>query len=175
MTPQNNNKRKLIAGIVLSAAALVGIITREGFTEKAVIPIPGDRPTIGYGSTFNNMGLPVKMGDTITRTAALELAKNSIENTYSAGIKKCASDLLLTQYEFDFLVDTAYNIGVKAVCKSSMITKFRQGDSLGACSMILQYKYVNGKDCTIKANKCGGIPKDRLRAFHMCRGDLADD
>ena len=40
-----------IAGLVLSAAGFVGILTREGYTENTVIPTKGDVPTNGFGTT----------------------------------------------------------------------------------------------------------------------------
>ena len=42
-------KRSHVAGLALSASALVGLIAREGYTDKAVIPVKGDRPTVGFG------------------------------------------------------------------------------------------------------------------------------
>lgn len=163
-----NQKRKAIAGLFISAAAVVGVMNREGFTDHAVIPIPGDVPTYGYGSTVKADGSKVKINDTISRSVARTLLNTTIDKTYSDGIKTCAGDLELYQHEFDFLVDSAYNLGVKRICTSSIISKFRSGDYAGGCAVILQYKYAAGKDCTKPQNKCGGIPKDRERAYKLC-------
>ena len=43
--------RRTVAGLSLSAAALVGILLHEGYTDRAVIPVNGDVPTIGFGAT----------------------------------------------------------------------------------------------------------------------------
>ena len=43
--------RRTVAGMTLSAAALVGILLHEGYTDRAVIPVKGDVPTIGFGTT----------------------------------------------------------------------------------------------------------------------------
>ena len=59
------------AGLSLSAAALVGLLAHEGFTGHAVIPVQGDRPTVGFGSTFREDGRPVQLGDTITPQKAV--------------------------------------------------------------------------------------------------------
>ena len=40
-----------LAALSLSAAGLVGIALHEGYSDKAIIPVPGDKPTIGFGST----------------------------------------------------------------------------------------------------------------------------
>ena len=52
-------KKRLAVGVLsLSATGLIGIASYEGFSEKAYIPIKGDVPTIGFGSTEGG-----KMGD----------------------------------------------------------------------------------------------------------------
>ena len=43
---------------MVSAALLIGVLQHEGYTDHAVIPVPGDVPTIGAGRTEG-----VKMGD----------------------------------------------------------------------------------------------------------------
>ena len=52
-----------LAALTLSAATLVGIAVHEGYRDTAYIPVPGDVPTIGFGTTGG-----VKMGDTIETT-----------------------------------------------------------------------------------------------------------
>ncbi len=42
-------QRRTVAALTLSAAALVGIVLHEGYTDRAVIPVKGDVPTIGFG------------------------------------------------------------------------------------------------------------------------------
>lgn len=166
------NIRKAAATLAISAVAFAGILTREGFEPAAMIPVPEDRPTYGYGSTFRPDGSPVKMGDTITRTAARELAQRDVKSKYEAGIKACAGGIVMYQHEYDSLVDLAYNMGTATVCKSGIVRKFRAGDYAGGCGVIKQYKFVQGRDCTLPQNKhfCGGIPKDRERVFKMCMG-----
>ena len=45
--PPSPAMRRTVAGLTLSAAALVGIVLHEGYTDRAVIPVKGDVPTIG--------------------------------------------------------------------------------------------------------------------------------
>ncbi len=165
--------RKAAAALAISAMAFSGILTREGFEASAMIPVPEDRPTYGYGSTFRPDGSAVQMGDTITRAAARELAQRDIKSKYEAGIKKCAGDIAMYQHEYDALVDLAYNLGPARVCGSSIIKKFRSGDYADGCAVIPTFKYVQGRDCTLPQNKhfCGGIPKDRARVYKICMGE----
>ena len=44
-------KRMVVGGLSLTAAGLISIATWEGFKGEAYIPVPGDVPTIGFGST----------------------------------------------------------------------------------------------------------------------------
>lgn len=43
--------RSLVAALALSAAGLIAIVDREGYTDAAVVPTRNDRPTYGFGST----------------------------------------------------------------------------------------------------------------------------
>lgn len=162
--------RKSVALLSVSAACILGIYAREGFAPVAEPPLPGDVPTYGYGSTMHADGTPVKNGERITEPEARKLAEWQVRNVYDAGVKKCTSGLKLLPREWDFLVDSAHNLGVSKVCKSGMVREFRAGRYPEGCAYIKQYKYFQGKDCTIKANKCSGIPIDRERAYRMCMG-----
>ena len=63
--------RQIVAVMSLSAAGLIGLVVRESYTDKATVPTQGDRPTVGFGSTFHEDGTPVQMGDTTTPVRAL--------------------------------------------------------------------------------------------------------
>ena len=76
--------RIAVAALSLSAAAFVGILTREGYTDRAVIPVPGDVPTYGFGTTEG-----VRMGDTTTPVEAVQRALNDASK-YEGALKRCA-------------------------------------------------------------------------------------
>lgn len=61
-----------------------------------------------------------------------------------------------------------YNVGSLTFAKSSVSRKALAGDLPGACRAIGLYQFSNGKDCRIKANRCGGIPKRRAAEVSMC-------
>jgi lysozyme len=46
-------ERKALAGLALSASALVSILLHEGYSDKAYTPVKGDRLTIGFGSAID--------------------------------------------------------------------------------------------------------------------------
>lgn len=165
------NPRVIAAALTVSTSGLSFLANHEGFTTKAVIPIPGDRPTYGYGSTFKADGTPVKMGDRISEPEARKLLHSTLKNQYEAGIHKCAGDIPMHQYEFDALVDAAYNLGVSTVCKSGMVRHFRAGEYEKGCQFFLKYKYAAGKDCSLPESKCMGVWKRRLAQVELCKGE----
>lgn len=158
----SNKVRTGIAALALSAAGLLGIISSEGFTERAVIPVPGDVPTYGHGSTRKADGSPVRMGDTITRQQAAELV-NKDASQFAAAIKRCVT-VPLTQGEFDAYVSLTYNIGAGAFCKSTLVKRLNAGDYAGACAEIKRWDKMGGKVLR-------GLTARRQREYRMCVGE----
>lgn len=151
--------RRLIATISLSAAALVGIVASEGYTDRAVIPVPGDVPTIGFGTTEG-----VKMGDTTTPPKALARALQDV-GRYEGALKTCVK-VPLHQYEYDAYVSLAYNIGSRAFCGSTLARKLNEGDYPGACLEILRWDRFKGQ-------RLRGLTTRREREYRQCIGEAA--
>jgi len=157
-------KRNAIAALSLSAAALVGLLAHEGYSDRAIIPVAGDRPTVGFGSTLRDDGSPVRMGDKITPPKAVARSYAHIARD-EAGIKACVT-APLTQGEYDTMVDFAYQYGVPTLCTSSIVREANAGNYRAACDAYLFYKRVAGRDCSIRANGCYGVwtrSQDRRR------------
>ena len=145
-----------VAALALSAAGLIGIIGYEGYSERAYIPVPGDVPTIGFGTTEN-----VIMGQTITPTTALRRAVSDISKKESA-IKRCVK-VPLFQHEYDAYTSLAYNIGEGAFCKSTLVAKLNLGDYSGACAEISRWNKVKGRVVT-------GLTNRRAEERKTCEG-----
>lgn len=161
------NARRAIAGIVLSAAALVGIFTREGYTEGTIIPTKGDVPTNGFGSTVKEDGSPVRIGERTNPVAAAQRALTHIQRDEGA-IRKCVT-APLHQAEYDLYVDLAYNIGAQAFCGSTIVRRLNAEDYAGACEAILMWRFAAGFDCATPGNRrCAGLWADRQRSHKKC-------
>ena len=79
-----------IAALAFSALALVSLVSEESYTDSAIVPTKGDRPTVGFGSTFRDDGTPVQMGDKIKPPAALQRTLAHVQKDES-GIKRCVN------------------------------------------------------------------------------------
>jgi len=148
--------RKAIATLVLSAAALVGLVTSEGYSDTAIIPIKDDVPTLGFGSTEG-----VKLGDRTTPVKALARALQDIQK-FEGAVKKCVV-VPLHQYEYDTYIDLAYNIGTGAFCRSTLVKKLNTTDYAGACQEILRWDRAKGI-------KIKGLTVRRQAEYQKCIG-----
>lgn len=165
----NGRARIVVAALSISGAGLVGIALHEGYTDEAVIPIPGDRPTYGFGSTTRPDGAPVRMGDTITPPVALRKSLSDIEIKFETPLRQCIK-VPLHQHEWDFAVSMSYNVGASGFCNSTIVKRWNAGDYAGGCEAVMMWKYAAGKDCSIRANNCYGLIIRREKERRQCLG-----
>lgn len=156
--------RMLLAALSLSAAGLVGLVGFEGYSDTATTPLPGDVPTIGFGTTAG-----VKPGDRTTPPQALARALTDVQR-FEGALKQCVR-VPLHPYEYDAFVSLAYNIGPSAFCGASLVKKLNAGDYPGACTEILRWRHFQGRDCSLKASRCSGLWQRRQAEARQCRGD----
>lgn len=149
--------RAAIATLALSASTLVGLAVHEGYREAAYVPVPGDRPTLGFGDAQG-----VKLGDRTDPVRAL-IRLNAQADTFQQAMKLCIGDVPLHQHEWDAYVSLTFNIGSGAFCKSTLVQKLRAGDYAGACEQILRWDRFNGKPLP-------GLTKRRAEEHAKCVG-----
>lgn len=105
------------------------IISFEGFRSKAYRAVPGEQYlTIGYG----HYGPDVKMGQEITKAAALELLKTDLVK-YESPVNYFDKIYNFSQNSFDALVSFTYNCGasnLSNLCKNGKRTKAEIADAL---------------------------------------------
>ena len=148
-------KRRLVVGALsLSAAGLVGIAGYEGYSDEAYIPVPGDVPTIGYGSTEG-----VQMGDTITPPKALERLMRDVGVAESA-IGRCVK-VPLSQSEYDAFTSFAFNVGGAKFCSSTLVKKLNSGDYDGACKELERWVFV-------QKQRVQGLANRRKDEYRLC-------
>lgn len=145
-----------MAALAVSAAALVGIATHEGYRGEAYKDAVGVT-TIGYGETAG-----VKMGDKTTPERALVQLLESTEK-HADAIRQCIH-VPLYQHEFDAYISLAYNIGTGAFCRSTLVKKLNAKDYAGACEEIRRWNKAGGKVLP-------GLVKRREAEYKMCKGE----
>ena len=114
----------------------------EGFSSVAYL-CSAKKATIGYGNTFWEDGTPVKIGDQISKERAETLLKHVVDN-FSVAVEVDIK-IEVTQNQFDALVSLAYNIGLRAFKKSTLLRQLNRGNFVGASQEFLRWNKSNGK------------------------------
>ena len=166
-----SNKAKFsVILLTASAAFFVHVKNKEGYTAYPVVPVPGDRPTQGHGSTFKPDGTAVKMSDpAISRETADKWLRNDVSKREVA-FKNSLKGVKLSQTEYDIYLDFSYQYGTLAFANSSMLRNLKQGKYKAACDSLLKYKYVAGRDCSIRSNGCYGVWIRQVERNKKCLG-----
>ena len=156
--------RMAVALIAVAGSTLTGIAAFEGYRGDAYIPVKGDVPTIGFGSTKG-----VKMGDRITPERALQRLLDEVDSEYAQGVRRCVK-VPLAQYEFAAYVSLTYNIGVSAFCRKAepgkppnlidLINAQRYDE---ACRRIEAFVYAGGR-------RLRGLERRRAEERAICEG-----
>lgn len=166
----------------ISAAALIGLfVARENIVLDAMIPVPGDVPTIAAGTTQYPNGQPVRMGDKVTpQRAVILLGHDAARHTQD--LMRCIGDVPLYQRELDAYAALAHNVGASRVCNSSIQAKLRAGRFADACATIQDFVCGPASEATRAkpGQKCysakrrlkvmRGLANAREREFKWCVG-----
>lgn len=99
-----------------------------------------DLLTVCYGMTSYDR--PVHLGDVYTKEECQQFLADALPRYY-AGIAKCIH-VNISEHQKAAAVSLAYNIGVRAVCKSTFVRKLNEGDPK-ACDYILRYSMASGR------------------------------
>ncbi len=123
--------------MVVSQAGLDFIKEREGFRSNAYQDEAGVW-TIGYGHIKG-----VKQGMTITEPEALELFHKEVKQ-FANGVRTLV-EVPVDQNQFDALVSFAYNVGLNAFRKSTLLDRLNAGKYHAASRQFERWVYAGGK------------------------------
>ena len=101
--------------------------------------------TIGYGSTYWPDGRKVKKGDKLASEAEAEQLLRDTVKTYEAGVNRVVK-VHITQNQFDALVSFAFNLGVGALEKSTLVRKLNQIDVIPVANEFSRWTKAGGKE-----------------------------
>ena len=162
--------RTAVALLAITASTITGIALHEDYRETAYIPVKGDVPTIGFGSTKG-----VKLGDKTTPARALLRLYEEVEGVYANELKKCIT-VPLYMHEFGAYVSLAYSVGAPTVCRKAkpdpitgryepnLIDLINARRYAEACERIEAFKYGPGRKVL------PGLVKRRAAERAMCEG-----
>ena len=131
----------------VACVSLVGVFEGCDFTAKKDMIGTGHPLTWCHGETIGN----ARAGQKFTRAecdAMLAARLPDYWNEIAPCIHVTTSDNEKIAY-----TSTAYNIGSRGVCKSSMVRKLNAGDHVGACNALMQYTHASGKFVQGLANR----------------------
>lgn len=146
-----------VAALAVSGSMVIGLALNEGYKSNAY-PDTGNVWTIGFGETKG-----VKQGDTTTPQRALQVLGKSVDG-YAKGVQSCVTAPLY-QFEFDALVDAAYNAGAGAVCKSPMVYHFNLQQYEQACESFKTW-YTHDR----QGHEVKGLINRREYEYQICIG-----
>lgn len=122
----------------VSADGLDFIRRYERFSGKTYT-CPAGRPTIGYGHV-------IKPGERFPETITVEQASRLLARDLDT-IEIYLSALFpaAPQHQFDALASFAFNCGLGALDRSTLLKMLRQGDMAGAADQFLRWDKVGGQ------------------------------
>lgn len=116
----------------------VDLIKRWEGLRLETYSCPAGVPTIGYGHT----GASVLPGSKITEHQADVILAADLEK-FEAGVDRMAPGL--PGNEFSALVSFAFNLGLAALERSTLLKKVLAGDKAGAGAEFMKWTYAAGK------------------------------
>lgn len=129
----------------LTQAAIDEIKNSEGLALKAY-PDPGSKDglpvTIGYGTTRIN-GKPISLGTVITKAQAEQYLLADL-TAFAAKVAKLLK-VKVSDAQFGALVSLAYNIGLDAFAKSTLLRILNAGDYAGVPTQFRRWNKNDGK------------------------------
>lgn len=158
-TTPSRSKTPLALALAVAIAA-PPVMYFEGRENDAYLDIVGV-PTICYGSTAG-----VKLGQTKTDAECAELLRGELGKTVTQ-----VNQLITTQQpatRVAALSSFAYNVGIGAFRKSTLLKKLNAGQIMAACAELDRWIYAGGKPVA-------GLVTRRSMERALCEWDAADD
>ena len=140
-----------------SAVALAVIAGWEGFRAMPYKDMVGVW-TDGYGNTEN-----VRPGIPVSEPVARRTLQTHADK-FAQRVLDCVN-VPMYQQHLDAYTSLAYNVGPAAVCRSSIVPKYRAGQYSAACRVLLDFNKVrkNGKLVPVQ-----GLTNRRQQEYKLC-------
>lgn len=129
------------AAAALTAAALVGIKHDEGYRPYTYLD-PVQIPTRCWGNTAPGL----RVGQRWTLAQCEAIFAQDIDR-HARGVARCLT-APVTRNEFSAIVSFAYNVGVAATCKSTLVRLVNGGQYAAAANEFPKWVYATRPDGT---------------------------
>lgn len=103
--------------------------------------------TIGYGNTYYPDGKKVKQGDTLSSASEAAGLLRAAVKDFERGVNE-AIKVPMTQNQFDAMVSLAYNIGVGAFKKSTLVANMNKINTISVANEFPKWNKAGGKVLT---------------------------
>jgi len=161
-----------VKSLTVSAAFLIALAISEGYAPKTVKTVVDPVPTGGFGSTLDEAGKPLKVGEPMPPVRALVVLRAHVSRDEET-FKKSLPNVALTQGEYDVYLDFVYQYGTGAWNGSSMRRALLFGNHRAACDALLKYRFSNGVDCSAPGNRtCSGVWKRQQERHSKCIAEV---
>jgi lysozyme len=161
--PQPASKGAIAACIAAACAIATPLImASEGLRTKPYLD-PVKIPTVCYGET----NVPMRA---YTKDECGALLRQQLARQYAPKVLACIPQISAPdrRNEFAALIDSSYNAGPVAVCKSRMADHFRAGRWTFGCRALDGW-YVTARDRRTGARvRLRGLVTRRIEAMHLC-------
>ena len=151
---------KTKAGIGLGAGALAGLLAlvayHEGYVPRTYAD-PIGIPTICFGHT----GPDVTPGRTATRGECEALLSEDLAEAWE-GVQRCIR-VPMAEHQAAALTSFTYNVGERALCRSTLAKHANAGNWLAACAELSRWVYAGQKQLP-------GLVKRRAEERKLCEG-----
>jgi lysozyme len=162
-SPQPPSKAGMAAIIAAACACATPLImASEGLRTRPYLD-PVKIPTVCYGETQVEMRV-------YSRDECGRMLRERLARIYAPKVLACLPQLGVPErrHEFAAMIDSSYNAGPAAVCKSRMAEHIRAGRWAAACNS-LQGWYVTARDRRTGVRKAyPGLVRRRIEAKHLC-------
>lgn len=153
------SKVRLIALVGAAAATTLGSFVPE--FEGMILR--GYKDPIGIVTACAGHTATAQLGRPYTKEECQSLLDYDLA-MHADGVMKCVKVELSTGQKAAF-VSFAYNVGVGAFCKSTMVKKLNSGDHKGACKELSRWTTAGGKQLI-------GLVKRRAAERALCESEL---
>lgn len=149
-----NQANKWLLGSLAGASLVASVAVWEGTEYQPYYDVVGVL-TVCNGYT----GPDIIPGKTYGKQECDRLLKKELTE-HGLGVLKCTK-VPLNQNQYDSLTSFAYNVGVGAYCKSTLLRKLNAGDYTGACRELPKWNKAGGK-------VYAGLTKRRASEMALC-------